>query len=92
MYWFGRGLGVYAYHNIVRVRVEKDMVAYFGERHWPTVQKKLGMISPYNIAEYWKNDQMIADQLLTEKCGDERGERFWIMPYDELYATLENSK
>lgn len=92
MYWFGRGLDIYAYHDIVRVQVEKDVVAFFGKRNWPNIRKKLGMISPDNKAEYWKNDSSIAHKLLTQKCGNELGERFWIMSYGELYATLENSK
>lgn len=92
MYWFGRGLDIYAYHDIVRVQVEKDVVAFFGKRNWPNIRKKLGMISPDNKAEYWKNDSSIAHKLLTQKCGDELGERFWIMPYGELYARLENFK
>lgn len=92
MYWFGRGLDIYAYHDIVRVQVEKDVVAFFGKRHWPTIRNRLDLAFPHNKAEYWKSDSSMAHQFLTEKCGDKRGKRFWIMSYGELYATLESSK
>jgi hypothetical protein len=88
MYWFGPGSGIYAYHDIVRVKTSDGSIAFFGNRQWSTVRRQIGLAERLRIIDFWQADRERA-QALANLEGGSPGERFVVRRHDDLFSKLE---
>jgi hypothetical protein len=84
-YWLGKGEGVYAYHDVVRIE-HGDDVSYYGQRSWSSVRKVLGLQSLMKDM-VWSADQEAARQL-SELEDEPQGERYVAMTADAVFEAL----
>lgn len=86
VFWFGRGPGLYAYHDIVRIEHDGS-VSYFGRRNWSHVGSKIGL-GHLLRAEAWQMDQKAAREL-AKLNDEEKGYRCVPLSADALCEVLE---
>jgi len=87
-FWFGKGPGLYAYHDIVRIEHD-EAVSYYGRRSWTYVGGKVGLAHLLQ-ADAWQADQKAARKLA--KLEDEKkGSRYVPLSADALCEALERS-
>ena len=60
-FWFGKGPGLYAYHDIVRIEHD-DFISYYGRRSWPNVSRAVGL-AHLKQDVVWKADNKAARRL-----------------------------
>lgn len=87
MYWFGRGQGLRAYSDIVRVNT-KTGTAYFGRHQWSIVRAALNILSVERLMAFWQADRERAERLAS-LLGDSLGERFVIISSKQVFSELE---
>lgn len=86
IFWFGRGPGLYAYHDIVRIEHGRS-VSYYGRRSWSHVGSKIAL-GHLLRAEAWQMDQKTARRLAKLKY-EEKGYRCVALSADVLCEMLE---
>ncbi|MDF7773767.1 phospholipase D family protein [Sphingomonas sp. AOB5] len=88
-YWFTRPVGIYAYHDIVRIEHADATVSYFGRRGWPKIREELGM-PRVTKDEAWRQDLAVAEDIAASE-GQEPTDRFVVLTSDELFEHMERS-
>ena len=87
-YWFGRGEGLYAYHDIVRVEHE-DSISYYGRRSWPSISRALGFTFTQDAA--WGADLKTARRF-SKLEGQGRGERYVALTADAVSELMRRQR
>lgn len=86
IFWFGRGPGLYAYHDIVRIEHDGS-VSYYGRRSWSHVGSKIGLGNLLG-KEAWQMDQKAARKL-AKLNAEAKGCRCVPLSADALCEVLE---
>lgn len=85
-FWFGRGPGLYSYHDIVRIEHDGS-VSYYGRRSWSHVCPQIGL-GHLRKLKAWQMDKKAARKLAKLKR-EEKGYRYVALSADALCETLE---
>lgn len=89
IFWFGRGPGLHAYHDIVRIE-HGGSVSYYGRRNWSHVGSKIGL-GHLRRTEAWQKDQKAARKLAKRK-DEKKGYRCVPLSAEALCEVLERGK
>lgn len=88
MYWFGSPLGVWGYHDVVRIEHRNGTVSYFGRLGWTSV-RSAHRLPAATKAETWRADSTIAEAIANADK-DEVKERFVALSSADLFELLES--